>query len=79
MESVHRGVLAGFSKRTPFLWILRAELMSVSLPALRRPGPPEVSGSFSSNPLSFGPQTSPQGLERKHFFHVGAAAHFRRF
>lgn len=62
MESVHRGVLARFSKRTPFLWILRAELTSVrGLPALWRPGPPEVSGSFSSNSLSFGPQTSPQG------------------
>lgn len=40
MESVHRGVLARFLKRTPFLCILRAEPMKAKrLPAPRRPGP----------------------------------------
>ena len=49
MESVHRGVWARIPKRTPFLWVLRAEPRKVKgLPALR-PGPPEVSGSCSSN------------------------------
>lgn len=48
VESVHRGIRARILKRTPFLWVLRAEPREVKgLPA-PRPGPPEVSGSCSS-------------------------------
>ena len=40
MESVHRGVLARFLKRTPFLWIISAEpTKAKGLPAPRHPGP----------------------------------------